>query len=201
MYRKMRIVALLILSVVLASFAFAQNDTCGLIPEIPDANLVRAIKKQLKIIDFETVTCVELELLTKLNASRYKITSLQGLQFATNLKELMLSTNLIEDISPLAGLSKLRQLFISDNKLVKIGAIATMPNIEWLGLDDNFIDDVSALDPRALEMLKHVAIVGNCLDISNDETNASIAINSLLDAGVTLKYVPQNPFDKCSAKE
>ena len=106
---------------VLVTVASRQTTTgqsiqnCPNPPNIPDYNLQKAIKKELGISG--DISCQDLENLTKLKArNRWriedsaKISSLEGIQYATNLSLLELNHNLIENISPLRSLSNLRIL-------------------------------------------------------------------------------------------
>ena len=61
-----------------------------------------------------TANLAEIETLT---ANRKGIRSLVGLENATNLKSLNLRWNLIEDLAPLAGLTKLTSLNVDENRI------------------------------------------------------------------------------------
>lgn len=58
-----------------------------------------------------------------LDASQKTIRSLEGLQYATNLKSLDLSGNQITDLGPLAGLTKLTYLDLYSNQITDIGPL------------------------------------------------------------------------------
>lgn len=58
-----------------------------------------------------------------LDASQKTIRSLEGLQYATNLKSLDLSGNQIQDLSPLKDLTNLTYLDLSDNQITDIGPL------------------------------------------------------------------------------
>lgn len=78
--------------------------------------------------------------------------SLQGLQYATNLTELMLQSNVstayygdITDVSPLAGLTKLTDLQLTGNRITDVTPLAGLTNLTQLGLAFNHIKDFSSL--------------------------------------------------------
>ncbi|MCH4057938.1 MAG: MucBP domain-containing protein [Lactobacillaceae bacterium] len=78
--------------------------------------------------------------------------SLEGLQYATNLTELMLQSQVdtayygdITDVSPLAGLTKLTNLQLSGNRITDVTPLAGLTNLTQLGLAFNHIGDFSSL--------------------------------------------------------
>ncbi|GEO69680.1 MucBP domain-containing protein [Levilactobacillus acidifarinae] len=78
--------------------------------------------------------------------------SLEGLQYATNLKELLLQSNVttayyggIVDLSPLAGLQNLTDLQLTGNRIKDVTPIAGLKNLKSLGLTLNEIADFSPL--------------------------------------------------------
>ena len=78
--------------------------------------------------------------------------SLEGSQYATNLTELMLQSQVdtayygdITDVSPLAGLTKLTNLQLSGNRITDVTPLAGLTNLTQLGLAFNHIGDFSSL--------------------------------------------------------
>jgi Leucine-rich repeat (LRR) protein len=61
--------------------------------------------------------------LTSLDAGDREIANLEGIQYCTNLTELLLYRNQIRDISTLSGLSKLTVIWLVDNEIVDISAL------------------------------------------------------------------------------
>jgi len=98
------------------------------------------------IIGKKHVSRTALEKLTSIKASNCNITSLEGLQYCKNLKELDLRNNLIRDLSPISNLP-LSSLFLSDNCIESIEPLQSLPKImENLFLDGNKIKDISPLE-------------------------------------------------------
>ena len=77
-----------------------------------------------------------------------------GLQFATNLGELQLRANQIDDISPIGGLIDLRRLHLHDNPVSDISPLRGLKNLVRLGFEHTLVTDISPL--RSLKNLIHL---------------------------------------------
>ena len=114
---------------------------------IPDANLRKAINKALnanRAAD-AAVTEAEMKTLTSLDASRWGINNITGLEKATNLTTLNLNMNFISDISALSGLTNLTTLNLFINRISDISHLSDLTNLTTLNLDRNSISDISHL--------------------------------------------------------
>ncbi|NLP51826.1 leucine-rich repeat domain-containing protein [Bacillus sp. RO1] len=109
-----------------------------------DANLEEAIRNSIGIHNRQ-ITSGDLENAEYLNISGYEITSLEGLQFATNLKALNADHNNIKDVSPLAELTQLTDLVLWNNQIADISSLEKLTNLTFLDLDTNNISDITAL--------------------------------------------------------
>ena len=87
---------------------------------IPDANLQAVIEAALGKARGATITKGEMRTLTSLNAPDVVISDLTGLEFATNLTELVLYGSNISDLSPLSGLTKLTSLWLGETTTFRI---------------------------------------------------------------------------------
>lgn len=83
--------------------------------DIPDAALRQAINEALNRGSMAQLNKGELAALTYLDISNRGVTSLAGLQYATNLTTLLASNNAITDTSPLAGLVGLTNKDLAGN--------------------------------------------------------------------------------------
>lgn len=115
-----------------------------------DIALATAIRKELNITDSsQPITIQDMEALTSLTAYRLGISSLKGLEHATNLTGLYVSYNRIWDISPLRGLTKLTKLRLAGNAISDLSALSGLTNLTELLLGDalggNVILDISPL--------------------------------------------------------
>ena len=94
--------------------------------------------------------------LTGLTARNTNITDLTGLEYATNLKSLLLdggevrpgvwgNSNSVSDLSPIAGLIHLESLDLWVNSVSDISVLAGLTNLKGLALLGNNITDLSPL--------------------------------------------------------
>ena len=111
---------------------------------MPDGNLRRAIKSELKLgnIRLEIAHLQNLEQLISIYGG---IESIVGLEHAINLKFLHLAPNEISDLTPLANLHNLRTLKVYENRLVDVSPLTGLVGLETLHLQNNEIVDISAL--------------------------------------------------------
>ena len=79
---------------------------------IPDANLRTAVREALDLEENLRITPNAMKKLSILNAPNLEITSISGLEHATNLRSLSIGNNQISDISPLTDLTSLTGLYI-----------------------------------------------------------------------------------------
>jgi len=102
---------------------------------------------------------VDMDSLRVLDARGKGITSLLGLEDATNLDTLILSSNKIRDLTPLADLTGLEYLDLQRNGLADVTPLRNLTNLEELRLYTNEITDASSL--VGLTKLKRLGIGGN----------------------------------------
>ena len=100
---------------------------------IPDPNLRAVIQERIG----NQITTNTMLNLTHLYAPDRGITSLTGLERATNLRELDIWSNSISDVSPLAGLTRLTRLDIQHNSLSDISPLAGLTQLTYLDLREN----------------------------------------------------------------
>ena len=147
---------------------------------IPDANLRAAIEKALGKASGEPITQAEMKTLTYLSGFQRGISDLTGLEFATNLRDLHLSENLISDISALSGLTNLRGLSLTFNNIQDISALSGLTNLRDLHLSGNLISDISALS--GLTNLRDLQLGKNLIsDISPLAANTGLGEGDRVD--------------------
>ena len=96
---------------------------------------------------------------------RAKITSLEGIQYLTNLTELHFGDNSVSDISPLQNLSNLTNLSFWANSVSDISPLQNLSNLTSLSFGNNNVSDISVL--QNLTNLTEVLFSGNSVsDIS-----------------------------------
>lgn len=74
-----------------------------------------------------------------------RIRHLDGLESASNLTLLALEDNLLEDLSPLAGLTQLQELYVSENRISDLTPLAELTALRIVIANDNRISDISPL--------------------------------------------------------
>ena len=118
---------------------------------IEDKNLLKAINNQLgrgEILD--DVTIGDMESLTLLKAHSRNITSIKGLEFASNLTELHLYDNKISNINPLKNLVNLERLYLgynatNGNNVDNITSLEGLVNLRVLHLGRNNVSSLNSL--------------------------------------------------------
>ena len=92
-----------------------------------------------KFMPTSPLTSANLSLLEYLEAKDAEITNISGLEYATNLTEVVLTDNLISDLAPLAGLSKLVSLELQGNEIIDLAPLAGLSNLSILKINSNQI--------------------------------------------------------------
>ena len=112
---------------------------------MPDPNLRAVVGEALEIPDDVRLTQSDMKRLTELDAEKREITSLIGLEYATNLTFALLEGNPISDVSPLADLVQLRILNMAGCQISDIRPLANLMCLESLHLHSNQIEDLTPL--------------------------------------------------------
>ena len=117
----------------------------GVSVHIPDPNLRAAIAEALGKAPGAAITAEEMATLEYLYAHDMGISDLTGLEFAINLKTLLINGNLMPDLSPIAGLTQLDHLRMAGNKISDISPLTELKNLGGLEIYNNEISDISPL--------------------------------------------------------
>ncbi len=134
---------------------------------IPDDNLAAAIRDALGLPTDAVITAQAMLDLTRLYAEGKGITALTGLEHATNLTRLGLSstwvgnewhTNPISDVSPLAALTQLTTLLLYDTAVSDVSPLAALTQLTTLHLTGTAVSDISPL--AALMQLTELNLSG-----------------------------------------
>ncbi|MFC5468241.1 leucine-rich repeat domain-containing protein [Cohnella suwonensis] len=88
-----------------------------------------------------------------------QLRSLKGLEYAVNLVELDAPGNRIEDLTPLAGLSRLQYLTLSGNNVKDLSPLKSLGKLQLLSVSHNLIEDIGTLS--SLQSLTDVEIDDN----------------------------------------
>ncbi len=109
----------------------------------PDENLKAAIRDALSKPPGGEITTTELSRLTALEAVYSGIINISGLQYCTNLAELILYQNQISNLSPLSSLTNLTMLYLLNNEISDISPLSSLTNLTMLYLDGNPLTETS----------------------------------------------------------
>ena len=158
---------------------------------IPDANLRAAIELALGKAPNAPITKGEMMTLRSFNPPSLLpydpdtgISDLTGLECATNLTELWISSdgNRITDLSPLRGLTKLRVLWLDRTWITDLSPLRGLTSLEQLNLARNRITDLSPL--RGLTSLERLLLGGN--NIADVSPLAGLSRLEELDLSATI---------------
>ena len=158
----------------------SQLDKLNVVVEVPDPSLKQAIRETLSLPDGEPLTQFQMLRLTSLRVVSPQLSDLAGLEYATNLEGLALSTGLMSmppDLTPISNLIALKNLYLAENQISDlhplsnliqltrltlwrnqirdIAPLANLTNLTYLNLDENRLEDITPLaNLTALTRLK-----------------------------------------------
>jgi len=108
----------------------------------PDTILKSAVEEALGVSDPKENDMLSL---TSLDASSSGIADLTGLEYATNLMQLVLHDNQINNISPISELANLTELNLYNNQIVGLPALSGMTNLVSLDIGLNPLTNVNGV--------------------------------------------------------
>jgi hypothetical protein len=169
----------LLISVMFATNVVAPN--IGLL----DTNLYGLIATTLGVTN---LTTVDLMYLTTLAGFGADITSLSGLQYASNLAALYLGDNKISNLASLQYMSRLTALDLDYNPLINLSVLQTLTNLTSLVLSGTATTNIDVV--QSLPSLTFADLSMNLLDL-NPNSPALALVSNLLARGVNVHYLPQ----------
>lgn len=97
------------------------------------------------------------------------ITDLGGLEYASNLKTLILDNTAVTDVTPLSGLTQLEQLTIENTDITDISSLNNLVNLKRLDLSGTNISDISTLGnlKNLVSLSVYNTRVSDCSVVSN----------------------------------
>ena len=184
--------------------------------DFPDTALGTAVRKALKVPAGSPILPDTLAVLTRLTASRQRITDLTGLEHATGLERLDLGQNEnITDVSALENLIRLENLDLADNQITDVSVLSSLTRLEVLDLRDNDVTDTALLSTMthlknlyvrgnenlsSLKELVRLKEAGTRVDITLPkavnvpDVNLAAALRTALNALPTLTLQPDDPI-------
>ena len=134
---------------------------------MPDSTLRTAVRGEIGLLPGVPLTRKKLQDASYINVAGKGISSITGLEFATNLRELDIRNNPITDLRPLANLTTLERLYLSDlfpnTPTLDLRPLASLINLEVLSLENTKVSDISPLS--GLKKLRDLNLLHN--DISD----------------------------------
>ena len=128
--------------------------------DIPDPNLLAAVRDALNLLGDEPVTEQKMRRLTDLGVSDLGITNLTGLEYARNLTYLGIAYNQITDLTPIAGLTQLNTLYMWATSVSDLAPLANLTNLRVLLA--SYCDGIADISPLAnLTQLETINLSGN----------------------------------------
>ena len=126
---------------------------------IPDSGLAAVARETLGLTTGDSIVQLDMLRLERLEGNGREIADLTGLEYAVNLKELLLGDNQISDITPLAKSTIIQALKLYNNNISDISSLAAMVNLTRLYLNGNSVSDLSPL--ARLTNLSQLGFDGN----------------------------------------
>ncbi len=152
------------------------QDDCQV--ALPDPNLEAGLRQVLSK-PAEPITCDDMARLESFSFPNAGIRSVEGLQYATNLRTLELDGNQIDDLTPLEGLTALSTLNLNANWISDLAPLAGLTNLQSLGLARNYT--IGVLEPLAgLAKLQTLSLSENSvMDVSPLESLVNLTFLDL----------------------
>lgn len=92
------------------------------------------------------ITADDMQSIIVLRGFKINIIKLKGIEYCTNLEELYLGDNEIEDISLISNLVELKNLSLHFNNIIDLTHLSNLTKLQSLVLADNKISDISPLE-------------------------------------------------------
>lgn len=117
---------------------------------VPDINLRNVINQYLARPEETEITKSDLEsingyIYSDISSLGKYICSVEGLQYATNMKELLIENNLLTNMDQLTSLENLNTLFLNNNLITVVPDLSNMTSLTSLLLNGNELKDVSPI--------------------------------------------------------
>ncbi len=136
-----------IISLILLSFFVIKNDRMAeaATVNIPDANLKECINGLLNQNPTDNITETQMSNITILNCRTKGIVSLEGVQYLTDVTDMYLYNNQIEDLTPLKDLTTLSFLELNFNNVSDLKGLENITSLEFLMVANNSVEDLHEL--------------------------------------------------------
>ena len=147
----------LLLIATLGGITHAENEEDWM----PDPNLRRAVREKLQFPDGIPILPADMVELYDL-VMEHDIESLRGLEYAVNLKVLVIDRSEVSELTPLTGLKNLESLTIVRSEVSDLTPLTELENLQVLKLYSNRISELTPL--TGLINLKVLQLQGNQIE-------------------------------------
>lgn len=129
----------------------------------PDKALEAAVRKEVfdKRHNDEPITAEDVKNISQVVGNKAGIKSLEGLQHCASLALIELAGNEINDLTPIAELSKLQSIDLAGNKVESLAPLAKLQRLQYLQLENNKVSDISPL--AAATNMRALYLTGNAV--------------------------------------
>ena len=123
----------------------------GAFVHIPDPYLRAVIERELGKAPGDSITAAEMGRIAEIRVPHSSILDLTGIEFATNLESFEIgigegdNSQIVSDLSPLAGLTKLKYLSLEAKSISDLSPLTGLINIERFDLGETNVSDLSPL--------------------------------------------------------
>ena len=140
---------------------------------IEDNNLRQYILENHDLDDDKKITQYDMINIGKINIANKNISSLNGLENATNLREINAAHNNISDLNPIKDLTNLESIDFVHNKIKDISPLEKLVNLGMSAnsLCNNLIEDITPLKEFDPEVARQIDFMGNYIDVSEGTKN------------------------------
>ena len=122
------------------------NAAAAQVVTIPDPNLEQLVRETLRLPNNVQIERRHMLQLRDLDAGgNREILNITGLEYAINIVSLNLYDNPIEDISPLANMTKMTGFNLWGCRIVDLSPLRNLMNLSWIVLGSNQISNLSPL--------------------------------------------------------
>jgi len=166
-------------------------STAPTVVNFPDANLEAEVRIALGIPEAD-ITDIDMYALTSLDAASAGITDLAGLEYAVNIKSLILDNNEITELSPIFHLQKLEHLSLRNTAITDFGIADPKNNLHYLDIRGCDIQEISGL--LNYKALQFVAINDTALDLLFDPHTVINTIAQIPGITIVFESIDGSPL-------
>ena len=187
------------------------EDARDEVVNLANEKLDKAVADELGIY-FRDITKADMGDLTNLSVYNGEINSLDGMEYAHNLRQLALSNNHFSSIDALVNLTNIEYLYLSNNQIVDISPLEKLNKLSDLTLWENHISTIDTLAnltnleylSLAYNQIKDISPVADLIKLQdlNLRSNDISDINALANlSNLNYLYLDNNQIEDITSLE